>query len=76
MIKQFNWGKVTGRGGAFTAAQLSLALQEWVGAKDYTKGKKVNENITDLERRFKSIRIALVVSMHHRHAANRLLVPQ
>ena len=74
--KGFNWSKLIGRGGAHKADELAMALQEWVDDKGYTKGTTVGDNAKDIEKRFKSMRVVLILSMRACHAENRLLVPE
>ena len=70
--KDFDWAKVSGRGGAFKAENVSLTLQAWMDDAKYTKGKKVNDNVLNLQHKFKRMRVALILSMQARRATPRL----
>ena len=54
------------------ADELAMALQEWVDDKGYTKGKKVGDNAKDIEKRFKSMRVVLILSMRVVYACARI----
>jgi hypothetical protein len=61
--KSLDWTKLAGRGGRFPAPELKLALEEWDGNNLWTKGKKAGQITIELERRFKIMRMAFIISM-------------
>jgi hypothetical protein len=71
--KGFDWKKIAGRGGRFSAAELKLALEEWDGNNTWTKDKKAGQIVIELERRFKTLRVVFILSMMQRDTSVELI---